>query len=187
MGRLASWRILAASGLLFAAFASVFFASSAPFAIPHVEEVCGAPPLDVRFSTSADDVNDFLADCGQQGREAYRNLQIADLFYPAVSGLFMASALALTLKHLFPQRSGVVALASVALAGSALDYLENVFAWIALTTYPDPAMTNFLLGIASAGKTSAFWTAGVGLVVALAALAIKAVRQHAVDPAQHLG
>jgi lysylphosphatidylglycerol synthetase-like protein (DUF2156 family) len=114
-------------------------------------------------------------------------MQIADLFYPAVSGLFMASALALTLKRLFPPRPNVVALASVALVGGALDYLENVLAWIALTTYPDRTISNSLLGLASAGKTIAFWTAGVGLIVGLSYLAIGAVGKRRADPVQKPG
>ncbi len=34
-----------------------------------------------------------MSSCGAAGRTAYRNLQVADLFYPAISGLFMASSL----------------------------------------------------------------------------------------------
>lgn len=187
MARLASWRILVVSGLVFIAFAGVFFASRAPFAIPTVEETCGAAPLDVRFYSTADQVNEFLADCGDDGRDAYRNLQLADLFYPAVSGLFMASALALTLKQLFPQRPNILALASIAFVGTALDYVENVFAWIALTTYPDETISNSALGFASAGKTIAFWTAGVGLVVGVAVLALSAGRQRVAGTTGKLG
>jgi hypothetical protein len=103
-----------------------------------------------------------------------------------VFGVFLASGLALTLKRLVPQRPNVVALASIALVGSALDYLENVFAWIALTTYPNPTVANSLLGIASAAKTSVFWAAGLGLVVGVVALARRAVRQRSAGPARPL-
>ncbi|MGI9615706.1 MAG: hypothetical protein ACR2QO_22530 [Acidimicrobiales bacterium] len=187
MARLASWRILVVSALLLTLFAAVFFASSAPFAIPTVEETCGAAPLDVRFYSTSNQVNDFLADCGEEGRDAYRNMQIADFFYPSVFGLFLASALTLTLTRLFPQRPDAVALAAIALAGSALDYLENVFAWIALTSYPNPTLSNSLLGFASAAKTMVFWAAGAGLVVGVAALALRAVRHRAAGPTRQLG
>ena len=79
---LASWRVAAISGALFAVFAYLFFATSAPFSIPTVEEECGAAPLDVRPYSSAADVAQFLDQCGETGRQAYRNLQLADLFYP---------------------------------------------------------------------------------------------------------
>ena len=187
MARLASWRILVASGLLLTVFAGVFFASSASFAIPTVEEACGAAPLDVRFYSTSAQVNDFLADCGEEGRDVYRKMQIADFFYPAVFGLFLASALALTLTRLFPQRPNAVALAAIAVVGSALDYVENVFAWVALTTYPDPTFSNSLLGLASAAKTMVFWTAGAGLVVGVASLALRAVRHRTAGPTGQLG
>ena len=92
MSRLASWRIVILSGALFVACAGVLFASSAPFAVPTVRNACGAPPPDVRPYSSAADVNRFLDECGEAGRHAYRDLQLADLAYPAVFGLFMASA-----------------------------------------------------------------------------------------------
>ena len=147
----------------------------------------GAAPLDVRFYSGADEVNDFLADCGEEGRNAYRNMQLADLLYPAVFGVFLASALALTLRRsslngrtpsCWPPSPWPVA---------HLDYLENAFAWIALTTYPDPTISNSLLGFASAAKTSVFWAAGLGLIVGAAALALRAVRRRAAGPARQLG
>jgi hypothetical protein len=162
------------SGLLFVVFAGALFASSAPFSIGNVEEVCGSAPLDVRPYSTADDVHQFLSDCGQSGRVAYRNLQFADIFYPAISGLFMASALALTATHLFPRHPTMVGLAALPLMGSVFDYLENVFAWRALAAYPDAAGTDSLLGLASLAKTSTFWVAGLLLLAGLAALVAKA-------------
>lgn len=175
--RLASWRVLTVSGLFFIAFAAVFFASSAPFAIPHVEDVCGAAPLDVRLYSTGGDVNRFLNECGESGRAAYLNMQIADLFYPAVFGVFMAAALGLTLKHLFPLHQAVVGLAVVPLVGSGFDYLENALAWRALAAYPDAVASNSLLGLASTAKTVTFWIAGAMLLAGLAALLVRAIRR----------
>ncbi len=187
MSRLASWRVVIVSGVLLVAFAGVFFASSAPFAVPSVENTCGAPPLDVRPYSTADDVNRFLDECGDAGRNAYRDLQLADLAYPAVFGLFMASALALALEHLFPQRPALIGLAAIALAGSGFDYLENLFAWRALAAYPDPVATNSLLGLASAAKTASFWIAGLLLVASTTALIGRAVRRRHPTPADQPG
>ena len=80
-----------------------------------------APP-DVRFYTPGDEVTQFLTGCGEAGRDAYRDLQVADLFYPAVSGLFLASALALVLSRLSRPGSAVIALAALPFLGSAFDY-----------------------------------------------------------------
>ena len=171
--RLASWSILAMSGLIFVGFAGALFGSSAPFSIGNVEAVCGAAPLDVRPYSTANEVHQFLAVCGQSGRVAYRNLQLADLFYPAISGLFMASAMVLTATHLFPRRPSMVGLAALPLLGSGFDYTENVFAWRALAAYPDAAGTDSLLGLASLAKTGTFWLAGILLLVGLAGLVVK--------------
>ena len=177
MNRLATRRVWLASVVVFVAFAGVFFSSSAPFAVPHVEAVCGETPLDVRFTSGASDVERFLDACGPAGRDAYRNMQVADLFYPAVFGLFMASSLALALRRLLPRRPSVVGLAAVPLIAGGFDYLENLFAWSALAAFPEPAPTNALLGLASAVKTTLFWFAGLLLLIAIAAIAVRAAQR----------
>ncbi|MDH4280041.1 MAG: hypothetical protein OEW83_18370 [Acidimicrobiia bacterium] len=182
IGLLAGGKALLISGTCFAVFAAVFFATSAPFAIPHVEELCGAAPLDVRFHSTVGDVEQFLDACGPDGRAAYRNLQIADLVYPIVFGLFMTSALAVTLKRLAPSHPDVVALAAIGLVGSGFDYLENAFAWRVLAAYPDVGTAGTLLGFASTAKTVSHWTAGVTLLAGLALLAGRAARHRMTSP-----
>lgn len=177
MARLATWRAWLANATVFGLFAGVFFGSNAPFAVPRVEAACGQPPPDTRFTSSAADVNGFLQACGAVGRDAYRALQVADLLYPLVFGLFLATSMALVLVHLAPGRRSLLALAALPLVGAGLDYLENVFAWAALAAFPEPAATDSLLGMASAAKTVTFWVAGSLLVVALGALAVAAVRR----------
>lgn len=175
--RLASWPIWGLSAAVFVSFALVFFASSAPFAIPTVEAACGQAPLDMRFAPTANEVEEFLTACGQQGRDAYRNLQLADLVYPAVVGLFLASSLALGAERLRPGRDRAALIAAIPLLASGFDYLENLFAWLALTSHPEPAATNGLLGLASAAKTSLSWLAGLLLVVIVGALFVGWLRQ----------
>jgi hypothetical protein len=177
MNRLASWRVWLASAVFFGVFAGVFFASSAPFAVPQVQALCGEAPLDVRFTSSAADVEHFLEACGPAGRDAYRNMQVADLVYPLVLGLFMASSLVLVLSRVFPKRASIVGLAAIPLIASGFDYLENIFAWSALLAYPAPATTNSLLGVASAAKTTTFWLAGVLLLLSAGAIGIREGRR----------
>lgn len=174
VGRLDSWRIWIPTAVVFLAFFSVFFASSAPFAIPVVEEACGQLPLDVRTFSTSDEVGSFLDTCGASGRDAYRTMQLADLFYPAVFGLFMASSLSMVLRRLFPWRPPVAAAGAVlALMGTGFDYLENVFAWRALAAFPESAATNGLLGAASAAKNVSFWLAGLIILSGLVALVVR--------------
>ena len=175
--RLASLRLWVVNAVVFAVFAVVFFGTAAPFAVGRVEALCRQAPPDVRFTSSADAVMGFLTACGPAGRDAYRLLQVADLLYPTVFGMFLATSMALVISRLAPTRRALLGLAVLPLAGSAFDYLENICAWLALTAYPDPARAGSLLGLASAAKTLTFWTSGAVLLAALGMLVIARARQ----------
>lgn len=174
--RLASWRLWIMSAAIFVPFALALFASSAPFAIPEVEVACGQIPPDMRFFTSGDGVLNFLDACGPAGRDSYRNMQLADVFYPAVVGLFLASSLAIVIRRLSPGSNSLPWLATIPLLGSFFDYVENVFAWLAIAAYPSPAITNDVLGLASAAKTTTSWVGGLSLLTCLAILGARAGR-----------
>ena len=188
MRHLGRRRIWIASAAAFLVFAGVFFASSAPFAILQVEAACGQQPPDMRFFTSANGITSFLDACGPTGRDTYRNMQLADLVYPAVVGLFLASSLALVIGRISPRGSNAVWLASLPLVASSFDYVENVFAWFALARYPGSAPTDAVLGYASAAKTTTSWASGILLLGALAVLGVQFVRRRVrpihVDPSE---
>ena len=137
-------------------------------------ELCGAPPPDLRFFTSAAGVQAFLSGCGPAGRLGYQHLQQADLLYPAVFALFVASALAMLLVRVTRPGSRWLALAALPLLGSAFDYLENAAAWTALARFPGSAEpASSLLGLASAAKSVTSWVAMtllVGLLVVVPAI-----------------
>ncbi len=172
MARLAAVRVWGVVTAVYAAFAAVFFASGAGFSIPHVQQVCGQAPPDMRFTSTAAQVHGFLEACGPSGREAYRALQVADLLYPLVFALVLASSLALVLRLLAPTRRNLMALAAIPFLAAAFDYLENVGAWLALATWPEPGVADGLLGLFSAAKTVTSWVAGTLLLVSVAALAV---------------
>lgn len=174
LAALASWRVWWVTAAVYLAYAGAFFATRAPFSIPTVEALCGQPPLDMRTGSSAADVNAFLTACGATGREAYRALQLADLAYPLVFAVFLASSLAMVLSRLAPGRPRLLLLAVLPFVASAFDYLENVFAWRALLAFPGTTATDGLLGLASTAKTATSWLAGGLLVAALVALAVSA-------------
>lgn len=176
LGRLATWRVWTGLAAVYLLFAGAFFASTLAFAIPRVEAACGQAPLDVRFSSSAAEVHGFLEACGPVGREAYRMMQLADLFYPAVFALFLASSLALVLRHLAPARPRLLALAALPFVASGFDYAENALAWLSLAAFPEPAATGGLLGIASAAKSATSWLAGGLLIALVVALAVVRLR-----------
>lgn len=175
MALLAVWRAWCLLAIAFVICAGLFFGTGAPFSIPHVERLCGAAPLDVRFSATTSDVERFLSECGVEGRSAYRSMLLADLIYPLVFGLFMASSLALAFRSFAPRRPQLVAFAVVALIGSGLDYLENLLEWRALTAFPSQVASTQLLGIASAAKTITFWAAGAVLIALLVAIGVREI------------
>lgn len=175
--RLANWPMWVLNAAVFGVFAGVFFASSAPFAVPHVEDLCRQEPPDVRFTSSSADVLGFLTGCGAAGRDAYRFLQVADLLYPTVFGMFMATSMALVMSRLAPRRPALLCLALLPLIGSAFDYLENLCAWLALAAYPNPVPTNSVLGLASAAKNVTFWACGALLLGALGLLLLAQARR----------
>lgn len=179
MRHLATWRVWLASASVFTLFAGVFFGSSAPFAIPTVEAACGQAPPDVRFTSSPAEVGGFLQACGVAGREAYRAMQLADLVYPLVFAVFIASSLALVISHLAPRRPALLGLAALPLVASAFDYVENACAWLALASYPEAAASSSVLGLASAAKTATSWAAGILLLGALGALVVVTLRRRA--------
>ncbi len=185
MRQLGRRRIWMATAVVFLPFAWAFFASSAPFAIPKVEAACGQQPPDMHFFTSADELTGFLDGCGPGGRAMYRNMQVADLIYPAVVGLFMASSLALVLSRLAIRRRNLVWLASIPIVGSLFDYIENLFAWFALARYPASAPTDALLGYASAAKTVTSWVGGVLLLGALVILGAQLIRRRVRPEVDH--
>jgi hypothetical protein len=176
MDRLASWRVWFVSAVAFAISATVFFRSGLSFSISTVERLCGAPPLDVRLTSTTGDVERFLSGCGIEGRRAYGRMLLADLIYPIVFGLFMASSLALALARIGVQRASLRALPAIALVGSGFDYIENLLAWRALDAFPSPVMSTHLLGVVSAAKTVTFWIAGLAVVALLVVVGLRAAR-----------
>jgi hypothetical protein len=176
MRRLASVRVWAATAAGYGVFAAVFFATGAAFSIPTVQRLCGQAPPDMRFGPSAAEVHGFLAACGTSGREAYTALQVADLLYPLVFATFLASSLAIVLRHLFPGRPNLLTLAAVPFVAGAFDYLENVAAWLALSAWPAPGVADGLFGLASVAKTATSWASGILLVVAVALFVVRWLR-----------
>ena len=56
-------------------------------------------------------------------------------------------------------------------------YAENVFAWLAISSYPDPIITTAVLGLASAAKTITSWVGGVALLSCLGIRGFRRVRE----------
>lgn len=179
MARLARRRTLLISGVVTVPLAIVLFASSGTSSLAAVADRCGAPAPDVRFTTSPEGIQSFLAGCGAAGRSAYRDLQLLDLLYPAAFGLFLATAMALLVPLAW--RGGSPrwrAVAAIPLLGAAFDYVENAAAWTLLVRYPEPATwVARILGTASAAKQTTMWASALLVLAGLGGAAVERARQ----------
>ncbi len=179
--RFADRRILVASGVLCLLLAGFMFGTSGRGSLAHVAEHCGQDAPDVRFTTSPEQLQQFLTACGDTGRDAYRDLQLVDLVYPALVGVFLASALASVLSRV-GRRGAAVALAALPLLASAFDYLENLAAWILLARSPEPLpWIGRVLGSASAAKQSLMWASIAVLVIGIVAAVAGRTRRVGAD------
>ena len=178
MAHLAQRRLLLISGAVTVALAAVLFASSGTSSLATVADRCGQPAPDVRFTTSPEAVESFLAGCGDAGRSAYRDLQLVDLVYPAAFGLVLATALALLVPRALRGASPRWrALAVVPLVGAAFDYVENLAAWTLLVRYPEPAAwAARVLGTASAAKQVTMWASAVLVLAGLVGAGVAHLR-----------
>jgi len=140
-----------------------------PGLVGRVRERCeGLATLDVRGFWSRQDAQSLVRACGPAGRNAYVNLQLADVLYPAIAGsaLLLVSA---ALLHRYGPRMWPLLLPAIATTG--LDYAENVAVWTLLLRWPrvDAAVAS-IGGPVSAAKQALGFVA-VGVVFALLALA----------------
>ncbi|WP_143448727.1 hypothetical protein [Kineosporia sp. A_224] len=151
-----------------AALAGLLFAGTGRFSLAAVEAACAGPAPDVRFAPAPVAVREFARTCGAQGLAAYRDLQVVDLLYPAVTALLL-TGLALLLGRRTTVRPALLALAPVLAAVG--DYTENVAAWAVVragAAAPDWVGPVFRAG--SLVKSVASWAAWTS-VLALAAWA----------------
>ena len=168
---LASRRLAVITGLMWVGTALVLFVWQGRYSLTAVEIACGTGAPDTRFAPVAAETRSFLMDCGEVGLAAYRDLQIIDLLYPAVVGVFLASVLALLLRSLTPRAE---ALALVPLVATAADYAENACAWVLLAA--DPAGTQVaaaLFQVFSAAKYVTSWAAWLMVIALLVAWVLR--------------
>ena len=171
---LADRRLLALSAALWLAMSVLLFASSGRFSLANVESTCGAPAPDVRFAPSVADTREFLAGCGETGLAAYRDLQIADLLYPAAGALVLVVALALLARSAAPRAAWLLLLPIAAALG---DYVENAAAWLLIAAGPSQdGRVEQVLQLASALKVVMSWASWLAVVALVVALALRTAR-----------
>lgn len=161
-GVLAQRRTLVASLLTTLAVGALLFGTL----LPRVAGACGAPAPDTQPFTSPSVFASFLDACGEGGRAAYRDLQLADLLYPAALATFLGSAITFAAGGRGDSRLAWLPLLPI--GSSTADYLENASAWTALATYPDvPAIALAVFSGAAAVKWTFGWASWLVLLALL--------------------
>ena len=168
-------RLLAAAGTWWLGMYSLLFVWHSRFSLHAVSAACGGPAPDTRFAPSPRQTEQFLIGCGAQGLSAYRDLQIADLFYPASTALVLVLTLRYLLSRLTPRAARLTLLPVLAAAG---DYVENLCAWVLIATAPSrPSWATQVLQIASAVKFVASWLAWLTVIALLALWLVRRLRR----------
>lgn len=158
-------RLLAAAGVWWLGMYALLFVWQGRFSLHTVSVACGWPAPDTRFAPSPRQTELFLTGCGAQGLRAYRDLQIADLFYPVSTALLLVLTLTYLRSHVTPRAAWLTYLPILAAAG---DYLENVCAWVLIAAAPPrPSWATHVLQIGSVVKFVASWLAWVAVIALL--------------------
>jgi len=158
-------RLLAASALWWLGMYGLLFVCRGRFSLRAVDVACGGPAPDTRFAASPTQTEQFLIGCGTQGLSAYRDLQIADLFYPASTALMLVLVLMHLLPHATPRAAWLTLAPLLAAVG---DYAENACAWVLIAVAPSrPSWAARALQIGSAVKFVASWVAWLTVIVLL--------------------
>lgn len=160
--------VVTALAVVWAALAALLFGGAPRFSVAAVERACGAPAPDVVLAPSGDAVRSFVAGCGGDGLAAWRDLQVVDLLYPAVTAGLLAG-LVLLLARRLGAGGRVRTLALLAVPVALGDYLENAGAWVVLATHRVPDAAAVALQVGSAVKNAGSWAAWTVVLVLLAA------------------
>ncbi len=152
-------------GLLWLGLVGLLFAWTGRFSLAAVLDACGTEAPDVLFAPSPARTESFLAGCGAPGLQAYRDLQVVDVFYPAVGAAFLAVALTLLLRDASPR---LWWLAVVPVAAALGDYVENAAAWVLIGAGPSAIpWVAVPLQVGSGAKVILSWVSWLAVVTLL--------------------
>ena len=118
-------------------FYGLYFASHAPFSLPHAAAACGGRPvLDTGWARTAQAAHEYLVACGSAGRAAIVHQQLADLLYAGLYAAVLVAAFGFLLRAAGATARWWRLFLLLPLVTAALDYLENLGIWNLLARYP---------------------------------------------------
>ncbi|MFC4455246.1 hypothetical protein [Deinococcus sonorensis] len=166
-------RLFTAVLALYLVWYALFFHGHLPFSLTALGEVVpGALPLDLRFHYPASDAITLLSTLGEDGRQAYRRVLMADAVYPVLFALVQVLANQLSVRAL--GRPGTLrTLVWLPAVPMLLDLLENAGLWWLLGHPQPPAAVAAVVSVVTTAKhvTSLLALATCGVLALWAAVA----------------
>ena len=147
----------------------------------------GALPFDLQNGLAVADVYAQLAGWSPGARSRYYAFSAVDWLFPLAAGLFLAATVAFCLRRSLPRAWDWVTarrLLPLLLVGTACDWLENVFALLAVALYPaeSPLLAVGLVAAKRAKLAALLPSQGLMLGLLLYTALLAAIRRVAPRP-----
>lgn len=97
------------------------------------------------FGYSADEINSWLTNLADSGRELYQQFQLLDVANAAITAVALTAGLSYTLQRLFPENKQLQLITYIPSLVFILELLENLLLYINAANFPD----SFVVGLAS--------------------------------------
>jgi hypothetical protein len=146
----------------------------------------GSPPFDMQNTLQPDQIFEQLTTYTQQAFDLYTVFQVIDFIFPLAASLVIASACAFLLRNISAkiyQKIYSRKLFLLLLVPAGFDYLENIFLFWTVRSWPEQADLAATLAVAAKlGKlgtmTAAFALTGILVVMASLAWVLRRIRTY---------
>lgn len=149
--------------LFFTMFSSLFLTPVFNKVSPNV------PIPDIAYSFSGNPPHELATLYGSAGINAYLGVQIFDIFYPLVYGIFFFITIVWLLRNNFSKETSSL-LWYIPIAGVISDYIENFSIFLSFKSFPDQSMFASFFGRPASGLKWLFFS--LSLIIILINLTI---------------
>ena len=137
LDRFTTTRALIVLTIVFVLFSIVFVYVDTPFSVKRVEKLSdGVRILDQQRNYTTEMAYHFLDAYGESGRQTYRRILAADVFYPLLYGAFLSIAITWFFRRAFAAERVVQLLNLLPWLTVLFDYAENIGLYVMLAKYP---------------------------------------------------
>ncbi len=113
----------------------------------HIYTTTGEQLIDMKFNYTPDEVYETLTGMGEEGRDVYLYVMLADLYYPLAYGALLMLAIGYVIQRVFSPESMLQKLMFLPLIAGSADVGENVC--LATILYAFPARVDDVARVAN--------------------------------------